>query len=80
MTNSTSLYQTSRSEEAPKGVVGGGIIGGLAGLLTAAGFGAIPGPAPLPAGGSLISLLGATGASMWQRADSAPSPVASSER
>jgi hypothetical protein len=52
------------AEEAAKGAVGGGIIGGLAGLLTAAGFVAIPGLAPLLAGGTLISLLGATGASI----------------
>ena len=52
------------AEEATKGVVGGGIIGGLAGLLTAAGFVAMPGLDPLLAGGSLISLLGATGASI----------------
>ena len=52
------------AEEATKGVVEGGIIGGLAGLLTAAGFVAMPGLAPLLAGGSLISLLGATGASI----------------
>ena len=52
------------AEEATKGVVEGGIIGGLAGLLTAAGFVAMPGLDPLLAGGSLISLLGATGASI----------------
>ena len=52
------------AEEATQGVVGGGIIGGLAGLLTAAGFVAMPGLDPLLAGGSLISLLGATGASI----------------
>ena len=46
------------AEEATQGVVGGGIIGGLAGLLTAAGFATIPGLAPLLAGGSLISYIG----------------------
>ena len=46
------------AEEATQGVVGGGIIGRLAGLLTAAGFATIPGLAPLLAGGSLISDIG----------------------
>ena len=46
------------AEEATQGVVGGGIIGRLAGLLTAAGFATIPGLAPLLAGGSLISYIG----------------------
>ena len=52
------------AQDAAKGAVGGGIIGGLAGLLTATGVVAIPGLAPLLAGGALISLLGATGASI----------------
>ncbi len=52
------------AQDAAKGAVGGGIIGGLAGLLTATGAVAIPGLAPLLAGGALISLLGATGASI----------------
>ena len=52
------------AEDAAKGAVGGGIIGGLAGLLTATGIVAIPGLAPLLAGGALISLLGTTGASI----------------
>jgi len=49
--------------DATSGVAGGGIIGGLAGLLAATGVVAIPGLAPLLAGG-LISVLGATGASI----------------
>lgn len=52
------------AQEATKGAVGGGIIGGLAGLLTATGLVAVPGLAPLLAGGALISLVGATGASI----------------
>ena len=52
------------AQDAAKGAVGGGIIGGLAGLLTATGVVAIPGLAPLVAGGTLMSLLGATGASI----------------
>ena len=52
------------AQDAAKGAVGGGIIGGLAGLLTATGVVAVPGLAPLLAGGALISLLGATGASI----------------
>ena len=52
------------AQDATAGMVGGGIIGGLAGLLTTAGAIAVPGLAPLLAGGSLISLLGATGASI----------------
>ncbi len=52
------------AQDATTGMVGGGIIGGLAGLLTTTGAVAIPGLAPLLAGGSLIGLLGATGASI----------------
>ena len=52
------------AQDATTGMVGGGIIGGLAGLLTTTGIVAIPGLAPLLAGGSLIGLLGATGASI----------------
>jgi hypothetical protein len=52
------------SQEATKGMVGGGIIGGLAGLLSATGAVVVPGLAPLLAGGALISLLGTTGASI----------------
>lgn len=63
-----------------QGVVGGGIIGRLAGLLTAAGFATIPGLAPLLAGGSLISLLGATGASIVAASGLGLSLVASSAR
>lgn len=51
-------------DDTAKGAVGGSILGGLAGLLTATGIVAIPGFAPLLAGGSLISLLGTTGASI----------------
>lgn len=51
-------------QDTAKGALGGGIIGGLAGLLTATGIVAIPGLAPLLAGGALISLVGATGASV----------------
>ena len=53
-----------RAQEATTGMVSGGIIGGLAALLTKTGAVAIPGLAPLLAGGSLIGLLGATGASI----------------
>lgn len=52
------------AQDAAKGAVGGGIIGGLAGLLIATGVVAIPGLAPLLAGGALISLVGSTGASI----------------
>ncbi len=52
------------AQDATTGMVGGGILGGLAGLLTTTGVVAIPGLAPLLAGGSLIGLLGATGASI----------------
>lgn len=52
------------AQDATTGMVGGGIIGGLAGLLTTTGAVAIPGLAPLLAGGSLIGLIGATGASI----------------
>lgn len=51
------------AQETTTGRVSGGIIGGLAGLLTTTGAVAIPGLAPLLAGGKLIGLLGATGAS-----------------
>jgi hypothetical protein len=51
-------------QDTTSGVVGGGIIGGLAGLLAATGVVAIPGLVPLLAGGALISVLGATGASI----------------
>lgn len=52
------------AQDATTGIVGGGIIGGLAGLLTTTGAVAIPGLAPLLAGGALIGLLGTTGASI----------------
>lgn len=52
------------AQDATTGMVGGGIIGGLAGLLTTTGAVALPGLAPLLAGGSLIGLLGATGAAI----------------
>ena len=39
-------------QNTAKGALGGGIIGGLAGLLTATGIVAIPGLAPLLAGGA----------------------------
>ncbi len=52
------------AQDATTGMVGGGIIGGLAGLLTTTGLVAVPGLAPLLAGGALIGLLGITGASI----------------
>lgn len=52
------------AQDATTGMVGGGIIGGLAGLLTTTAAVALPGLAPLLAGGSLIGLLGATGAAI----------------
>ena len=55
---------TRATEEAATGVVGGGVLGGLAGLLVAAGVVAIPGVGSLLAGGSLVSVLGSTGASV----------------
>jgi hypothetical protein len=51
-------------DDTAKGAVGGSIVGGLAGLLTATGLIAVPGLAPLLAGGALVSLLGTTGASI----------------
>ena len=62
LTDDDSLSPTA--QDATTGMVGGGIIGGLAGLLTTTGMVAIPGLAPLLAGGALIGLLGATGASI----------------
>jgi hypothetical protein len=44
---------TRAPEEAATGAVGGVVLGGLAGLLVAAGVVAIPGVGPLLAGGSL---------------------------
>jgi hypothetical protein len=55
---------TRATDEAATGAVGGGVLGGLAGLLVAAGVVAIPGLGSLLAGGSLASLLGSTGASV----------------
>lgn len=55
---------TRAAEEAASGAVGGSLLGGLAGLLVAAGVVAIPGVGPLLAGGALASLLGVTGASV----------------
>ncbi|WP_447987422.1 hypothetical protein [Nitrospira sp. Nam74] len=55
---------TRATEEAATGAVGGGVLGGLAGLLVAAGVVAIPGVGSLLAGGSLASMLGSTGASI----------------
>lgn len=55
---------TRATEEAATGAVGGGVLGGLAGLLVAAGVVAIPGVGPLLAGGALASSLGITGASV----------------
>jgi hypothetical protein len=52
------------TEDAATGAVGGGIIGGFAGLLAATGIIAVPGLAPLLAGGALATALGATGASI----------------
>ena len=51
-------------DDTAKGAVGGSLVGGLAGLLTATGLIAVPGLAPLLAGGALVSLLGTTGASI----------------
>jgi hypothetical protein len=55
---------TRATEEAATGAVGGGVLGGLAGLLVAVGVVAIPGVGPLLAGGALASSLGITGASV----------------
>lgn len=55
---------TRATEEAATGAIGGGVLGGLAGLLVAAGVVAIPGVGSLLAGGSLASLLGSTGVSV----------------
>ena len=52
------------TEDATKGALGGGIIGGFAGLLAATGLIAVPGLAPLLAGGTLASALGMTGATV----------------
>lgn len=55
---------TRATEEAATGAVGGGVLGGLTGLLMAAGVVAVPGLGPLLAGGALASWLGITGASV----------------
>jgi hypothetical protein len=55
---------TRAPEEAATGAVGGGVLGGLTGLLVAAGVVAIPGIGPVLAGGSLASVLGTTGAAV----------------
>ena len=52
------------AEDATKGVVEGGTIGGLAGLLTAAGFVAMPGLDPCWQVDRSFLILGATGASI----------------
>lgn len=57
-------FPSPTGQDTTSGAVGGGLIGGLAGLIAATGFVAIPGLAPLWAGGALISVLGATGASI----------------
>ncbi|HEX2054998.1 MAG TPA: hypothetical protein VHF07_00800 [Nitrospiraceae bacterium] len=56
--------QAPATEDAAKGAVGGGIIGGFAGLLAATGVVVVPGLAPLLAGGTLASALGMTGATV----------------
>jgi hypothetical protein len=58
------VTDTRATEEAATGALGGGILGGLTGLLVAAGVVAIPGVGPLLAGGALASVLGVTGASV----------------
>jgi hypothetical protein len=52
---------TKAGEEAIKGVVGGGVLGGMAGLLIALDVLAIPGVGPIIASGALVSALGLTG-------------------
>lgn len=58
------VMETRSTEEAATGAVGGGILGGLTGLLVAAGVVIVPGIGPLLAGGALASALGITGASV----------------
>jgi len=58
------VTDTRSTEEAATGAVGGGILGGLTGLLVAAGVVVVPGIGPLLAGGALASALGITGASV----------------
>lgn len=58
------ITETRATEEAATGAVGGGVLGGLTGLLIAAGVVTIPGLGPLLAGGALASALGVTGASV----------------
>lgn len=55
---------TRATEEAATGAAGGGVLGGVTGLLIAAGVVTIPGLGPLLAGGMLASALGVTGASV----------------
>ncbi|MGQ0811904.1 MAG: general stress protein [Nitrospiraceae bacterium] len=55
---------TRAEEDVATGAMGGGLLGGLTGLLTAAGIVAVPGLGPLLAGGVIASALGVTGASI----------------
>jgi hypothetical protein len=63
-TSSAANAPAPATEDAAKGALGGGIIGGFAGLLAATGLVAVPGLAPLLAGGTLASALGMTGATV----------------
>jgi hypothetical protein len=53
--------ETKGAEEAIKGAVGGGVLGGMAGLLIALDALAIPGVGPIITSGALVSAFGLTG-------------------